>query len=68
MQVLKQAGDELTRANVMKQAANLDMTLPTMIDGVNIKTGPDDFYPVERQELRRFNGTSWEASGKVYGD
>jgi branched-chain amino acid transport system substrate-binding protein len=66
--VLKQCGDELTRANVMKQAASLDMTLPMLIDGINIKTGPDDFYPVEREELRRFNGTSWASIGKVYGE
>ena len=68
VQVLQQAGDELTRANVMKQAASLDLSLPTLIDGVNIKTGPDDFYPIERQELRRFNGAIWEGGGKVYGD
>lgn len=68
VQVLKQAGDQLTRANVMKQAASLDLTLPMLIEGIKIKTGPDDFYPVEREELRRFNGTSWESIGKVYGD
>jgi branched-chain amino acid transport system substrate-binding protein len=66
--VLKQAGDNLTRANVMKQAASLDLALPMLLEGVNIKTGPDDFYPIEREELRRFNGTSWESMGKVYGD
>jgi len=67
-QVLKQCGDELTRANVMKQAAGLDMTLPMLIDGINVKTGPNDFYPVEREELRRFDGTSWASIGKVYGE
>ena len=39
-----------------------------LLEGVTIKTGPDDFYPIEREELRRFNGTSWESMGKVYGD
>ena len=58
----------ISRANVMKQAASLDLTLPMLIEGIKIKTGPDDFYPVEREELRRFNGTSWESIGKVYGD
>jgi ABC-type branched-subunit amino acid transport system substrate-binding protein len=67
VQVLKQCGDDLTRANVMKQAASLDMTLPMLIPGVNIKTGPDDFYPIERSQLMKFNGTSWELFGKVYG-
>lgn len=68
VKVLEQAGDNLTRANVMKEAANLDLKLPMLIEGINIKTGPDDFYPVEREELRRFNGTSWESMGKVYGE
>jgi len=67
VQVLKQAGDNLTRENVMKQAANLDMTLPMLLPGINIKTGPDDFYPIEREQLVKFNGTSWEMFGKVYG-
>jgi branched-chain amino acid transport system substrate-binding protein len=67
VQVLKQCGDDLTRANVMKQAASLDMTLPMLLPGVNIKTGPDDFYPIEREQLMKFNGKSWELYGKVYG-
>jgi branched-chain amino acid transport system substrate-binding protein len=67
VQVLTQAGDELTRDNVMKQAASLDMTLPMLLPGVTVKTGSDDFYPVEREQLKRFNGKSWELFGKVYG-
>ncbi len=67
VQVLKQAGDNLTRDNIMKQAANLDMALPMLLPGVNVKTGPDDFYPIEREQLARFTGTTWELSGKVYG-
>lgn len=67
MQVLKQAGDNLTRDNIMKQAASLDLTLPMLLPGVNIKTGPDDFYPIEREQLARFNGKTWELFGKVYG-
>ncbi len=67
VQVLKQAGDNLTRENVMKQAASLDMTLPMLLPGVNVKTGPDDFYPIEREQLMKFNGKTWELFGKVYG-
>ena len=67
VQVLKQAGDDLTRANVMKQAANLDLVLPMLLPGVNIKTGPDDFFPIEREQMQRFNGKGWELFGKVYG-
>jgi branched-chain amino acid transport system substrate-binding protein len=66
-QVLKQSGDNLTRDNVMKQAANLDLTLPMLLPGVNIKTGPDDFFPIEREQLMKFNGKSWDLFGKVYG-
>ena len=51
VQVLKQCGDNLTRENVMKQAASLDMTLPMLLPGVNVKTGPDDFFPIEREQL-----------------
>lgn len=67
VQVLRQAGDNLTRDNIMKQAASLDITLPMLLPGVNIKTGPDDFYPIEREQMLRFNGKSWEGFGKVYG-
>ena len=67
VQVLKQAGDNLTRDNVMKQAASLDYQPPTALPGVRIKTGPDDFFPYESQQLSRFNGKSWELFGKVYG-
>lgn len=66
VQVLKQAGDNLTHDNVMKQAASLDVTLPMLLPGVNIKTGPNDFYPIEREQLMRFNGKNWELFGKVY--
>jgi len=64
---LKQAGDNLTRENIMKQAASLDMTLPMLIPGVNVKTGPDDFFPIERMQLQKFTGKTWELFGKVYG-
>ena len=67
VQVLKQAGDNLTRENVMKQAASLDLTLPMLLPGVNIKTGPDDFYPIEREQLMKFDGKTWQLFGKVYG-
>ena len=67
VQVLKQAGDNLTHDNIMKQAASLDMTLPMLLPGVNIKTSADDFYPIEREQLIKFNGKSWERFGKIYG-
>ncbi|OYV01860.1 MAG: branched-chain amino acid ABC transporter substrate-binding protein [Burkholderiales bacterium PBB5] len=67
VQVLKQCGDNLTRDNVMKQAASLNLTLPMSLPGVNIKTGPDDFFPIERSQLSKFDGKTWVLFGKVYG-
>jgi len=67
VQVLKQAGDNLTRENIMKQAASLEMNLPMLLPGVNVKTGPDDFYPIEREQLAKFDGKTWLLFGKVYG-
>ena len=67
VQVLKQGGDNLTHDNVMKQAANLEITFPMQLPGIKVKTAPDDYYPVEREQLARFNGKSWELFGKVYG-
>ncbi len=67
VQVLKQAGDNLTRENIMKQAASLDMTLPMLLPGVNIKTSPTDFYPIEREQLAKFDGKTWVLFGKIYG-
>ena len=67
VQVLKQCGDNLTRENVMKQAASLDITLPMLLPGINVKTGPDDFYPIEREQLAKFDGKTWQLFGKVYG-
>ena len=67
-QVLKQAGDDLTRANVMKQAASLNIqNPPMMLPGTEVKTGPDDFYPVEKEQLSKFDGTTWVRFGKIYG-
>ena len=67
VEVLKKAGDNLTRDNVMKQAANLDLTLPMLLTGVNVKTGPDDFFPIERQQLQKWDGKNWIRFGKIYG-
>jgi len=67
VQVLKQAGDNLTHENIMKQAASLDLQLPMLLPGVNIKTSADDFYPIEREQLAKFDGKSWVLFGKVYG-
>jgi branched-chain amino acid transport system substrate-binding protein len=57
VQVLKQCGDELTRENVMKQAASLkDLRLALLLPGIVINTGPDDYYPIEQMQMSRFDG------------
>jgi branched-chain amino acid transport system substrate-binding protein len=65
--VLQKAGDNLTRDNIMKQAASLDLNLPMLLPGVNVKTSADDFYPIEREQLMKFDGKTWVLFGKVYG-
>lgn len=67
-QVLKQAGDNLTRKNIMKEAANLkDFEVGVLMPGIKVNTSPTDFYPVENKQLGRWNGKSWELFGPVYG-
>jgi branched-chain amino acid transport system substrate-binding protein len=64
VQVLKQCGDNLTRENVMKQAANLkDFRTTNLLPGITINTSPIDFAPIKQVQLRRFNGERWELFG-----
>jgi branched-chain amino acid transport system substrate-binding protein len=64
--VLKQAGDDLTRANVMKQAASLKaIELPLALPGIKINTSATDFYPIQSVQLARFKGETWERFGEV---
>lgn len=66
VKVLEQAGDNLTRENVMKQAANLKgVRVPMLLPGITITTGPGDYRPIEQMQLMKFNGKSWELFGKV---
>jgi branched-chain amino acid transport system substrate-binding protein len=66
--VLKQAGNNLTRENVMKQAASIkDLQLSLALPGVKINTGPADFYPFESMQLMRFDGKQWVLFGEVMG-
>ena len=68
VQVLKQCGDELTRENVMKQAANLkDLELGLLLTGIKINTSPSDYFPVEQMQMTRFNGQYGERFGPVFG-
>ncbi len=65
-QVLKQCGNDLTRDNIMRQAASLkNLELPLLLPGIRINTGADDFAPIEQEQLARFNGERWEIFGDV---
>jgi branched-chain amino acid transport system substrate-binding protein len=66
VQVLNQCGDNLTRENVMKQAANLkNLELGLLLPGIKVNTSPSDFAPVKQMQMMRFNGASWELFGPV---
>ncbi len=64
--VLEMCGDDLTRANIMKQAANLkDFTPDTLLPGVKINTSATDFAPIEQLRMMRFKGEKWDLFGEV---
>jgi branched-chain amino acid transport system substrate-binding protein len=65
-QVLKQCGDDLTRENIMKQAASLkEASSDLLIPGIEMNTGPTDFAPLKDMQLMRFNGERWELFGDI---
>ena len=67
-QVLRQCGDNLTRENVMRQAASLRRyRVDTLLPGVMVDTSADDFAPIESVQLQRFNGKEWVRFGEVMG-
>jgi len=66
VQVLKQCGDDLTRENIMKQAASLkDFRTEVLLPGIKINTSSTDFAPISQLQLMRFKGEKWELFGDV---
>ncbi|HJS86983.1 MAG TPA: ABC transporter substrate-binding protein [Acetobacteraceae bacterium] len=66
VQVLRQCADDLSRENVMRQAANLrNLALPLLLPGIKINTSPDDYRPVKQMQPIRFNGRNWDLFGEV---
>jgi ABC-type branched-subunit amino acid transport system substrate-binding protein len=64
--VLQRCGDNLTRENIMKQAASIkDFRTEVMLPGIKINTGPDDFAPISQLQLMRFKGERWNLFGDV---
>jgi branched-chain amino acid transport system substrate-binding protein len=69
VQVLKQCGSDLSRDNIMKQAANLkDLELPLLLPGITVNTSPTNYSPIRQMQLATFNGESWELFGDVLSD
>jgi branched-chain amino acid transport system substrate-binding protein len=64
-QVLRQCGDDLTRENVMRQAANLNFEIGIYLPGTKIKTSPTDFAPLEQLQMQRFEGETWQRFGPL---
>ena len=66
VEVLKKCGDDLTRENVMRQAANLkDFRTEVLLPGIKINTSPTDFAPISQLQLMKFKGEKWELFGDV---
>jgi branched-chain amino acid transport system substrate-binding protein len=64
--VLKQCGDNLTRENVMKQAASIhELKLPMLLPGITMSTSADDFAPIKQMQLMKFDGTTWRLFSDV---
>jgi branched-chain amino acid transport system substrate-binding protein len=66
VKVLQMCGDDLTRANVMKQAASLkDFEPDTLLPGIKINTSATDFAPIEQLKMQRFKGEKWDLFGDI---
>ena len=58
--VLQRCGDNLTRENVMREAANIkELELPMLLPGIRVSTSPTEYYPIRQTVLRRFDGKAW---------
>ena len=64
--VLKACGDDLTRANLMRQVANIhDLKLPMLLPGITVSTSATDFAPIKQMQLMKFDGSTWKLFGGV---
>jgi branched-chain amino acid transport system substrate-binding protein len=66
VEVLKRCGDDLSRANIMKQAASLnDVRLDLLLPGIGLATAPDDYFPIKQMRMMRFDGERWALFGPI---
>ncbi len=64
-EVLRRAGDDLTRDNIMKIVSNIDhWSFPIYLPGISLSTSPDNLFPMRITQMKRYNGTRWEMIGK----
>ena len=69
VKILERCGDDLSRANIMKQAASFkDVEAPLMLPGIKWNTAADDYYLIESAQFIRFDGKQWQAFGEVIGN
>jgi hypothetical protein len=67
VQVLNQAGDLLTRENILRQAANLQNFSPTLLlPSITVNTSTTDYAPLESAQLMRFDGKNWVLFGEIF--
>jgi len=65
--VLKQCGNDLSRANIMKNAASMkNVEFPLLLPGIKVNTGPEDHAPIEQEQLAKFDGERWALFGELY--
>lgn len=65
-ETLTKCGDNLTRENVMGQAANFQkVRIPLLLPGIQVSTSPTDYYPIQAVQLSRFKDDSWELFGDI---
>jgi ABC-type branched-subunit amino acid transport system substrate-binding protein len=68
LRVLMQCGDDLTRENVIRQAANLrQLELPMLLPGITVNTSPTDYVPIKKMQMMKFDGTRWARFGELMG-
>ena len=68
-ETLKKCGDNLTRENLMRQAANHQkLKIPLALPGITVSTSPTDFYPIQAVQLQRFQGDTWHLFGDIMHD
>ena len=63
---LEKAGQDLTRESFMEAVRSLDVEQPLFIEGVRVRTGPEDPFPIETVQIQQFDGNAWEPRGEIF--